>query len=274
MKKTLATLLLLAGLSPVMAQTGETGESGFAAAQPQQIAPVRLGFLARPSLTWLTADNRELDSKGVKPGFSFGLIIDMMLGRNANYAFSTGLLYNMADGGKLKYKDVRYRSANGILDQAVTDVNINLQYLEVPLTLKLKTNQIGYMTYFGQLGLQAGVNISAKQTGEYQYVEAPTNTVLIEKENINDATRLFNAGLLVGIGAEYNISGSTNILFGISYYRGFTNVLKGNVYNTNDRGVILEDNDGPDGNTITVGQLGSKRSAVLSNIALNVGVIF
>lgn len=270
MKKTLATLLLLTGLSPVMAQPGETGESGFAAAQPQQIAPVRLGFLARPSLTWLTADNRELDSKGVKPGFSFGLMVDMMLGGNANYAFSTGLLYNMADGGKLNYSSLQQFTSTDSVTQSLTDVKLNFQYLEIPLTLKLKTNQIGYMTYFGQLGLQCGVKLSAKRSGEHQSKRDPETVKLIEKENYNNETRLFNAGLLVGIGAEYNISGSTNILFGVTYFRGFTNVLKGNVYEVNENGEVETDPT----HGIPVPALGSKRSAVLSNIALNIGVIF
>lgn len=263
MKKLLTISLLFIGMMPTIAQT--EGGTGYAAVQPQEVRPVRLGFLARPALTWLTAENPELDSKGVRMGFSFGLMIDLMIAQNPNYAFSTGLLMNLADGGRLRYADVRDRSSTSVIEHAETDVNMNFQWLEIPLTLKLKTNQIGYMTYFGQLGLQGGVKLGAKMNGDYSYVD-DQRTVLIENENINDDTRLFNAGLLVGAGAEYNISGNTNILFGITYYRGFTNVLKGNVYETGEEGLVELSNGAP--------VIGAKRRAVLSNISLNLGVIF
>lgn len=268
MKKLICFSLLLLGIAPAVAQTGSTE---YAAAQPQDVRPIKLGFLAKPAATWLSADNPELDSKGVRLGFSFGLLMDFSIARSPNYALSTGLMINLADGGKLNYDDIQSRSSTSRPEQARTDVNLNFQWLEVPVTLKLKTNQIGYMTYFGQLGLQAGVNLSAKMNGEYTFVEDP-RTMSIDNENINKSTRLFNAGLLVGIGAEYNISGNTNILFGVSYYRGFTNVLKGNVYETENNKIIFEPSQETDG--IPVPAYGAKRSAVLNNISLNIGVIF
>jgi len=250
-------------------------QSEYSAAPTQEVKPVRLGFLARPALTWLSADNRELDTKGVRPGFSFGFMVDFTIAQNNNYAVATGLLINLADGGKLKYTDVREPSTNDPIEQGITDVNHNYQWLEVPLALKLKTNQIGYMTYFGQLGLQGGVKLSAKANGDFQFDSEGEDTRLIDQENINDDTRLFNAGLLVGLGAEYNISGNTNILFGITYYRGFTNILKGNVIQTNEKGEVdYQQVDDGNGNTILAPVEGAKRRATLGNIALNVGVIF
>lgn len=268
MKKLLTITLLVFGFSTAFAQDDETSatESGYNAAQPDVISPVRLGFLARPALTWLTAENPELNSKGARMGFAFGLTIDMMIAQNPNYAFNTGILMNLADGGRLRYADAESRSMNDQLEPVQTDVNLNFQWLEIPATLKLKTNQIGYMTYFGQLGLQGGVKLGAKQNGDYEFVN-DERTVLIEDENANSGTRLFNAGLLVGAGAEYNISGKTYIVFGITYYRGFTNVLKGNVLNTDDKGEVLIDH-----NNMPVP--GAKRRAMLSNISLNLGVIF
>ncbi len=273
MKKLICFSLLLLGIAPAVAQTGSTE---YAAAQPQDVRPIKLGFLAKPAATWLSADNPELDSKGVRLGFSFGLLMDFSIARSPNYALSTGLMINLADGGKLNYADYQTPSnpqGTEFRDYyGTTDISLNFQWLEVPVTLKLKTNQIGYMTYFGQLGLQGGVNLSAKQSGDFRFktTEAPR---LIENENINKSTRLFNAGLLVGIGAEYNISGNTNILFGVSYYRGFTNVLKGNVYQLeSDDNVFLQNSEDPDVGPEPL--YGAKRSAVLNNISLNIGVIF
>lgn len=277
MKNLLFISLLAFGLTPVYAQdTGSSQASEYSPAPTQDVRPVRLGFLARPALTWLTAENPELDSKGVRMGFSFGFMVDFTIAQNNNYALGTGLLINLADGGKLKYADYDPEALeNNEIVRGVTNVSHNYQWLEVPLTLKLKTNQIGYMTYFGQLGLQGGVKLSAKQNGDFEKNEEGTRANIIDNENINDDTQLFNAGLLVGLGAEYNISGNTNIVFGITYYRGFTNVLKDDVFATNDDGEVEFKNiDDGEGGTLLAPITGSKRRAMLSNISLNVGVIF
>lgn len=265
MRNTLIIFALTIFSSGLFAQDSQS--SGYSTAAAQDIKPVRLGFVAAPALTWLQADNRELDSKGVRAGFAFGVLVDFTIAQSENYAFSTGLLMNMQDGGKLNYANVQQRSSNSGFEQVDTRVNLNLQYVQVPLTLKLKTNQIGYMSYFGQLGILGGLKLSARENGEYQYESIPTTTVLIERENANDDTQLFNAGMLVGIGTEYNISGNTNLVFGLSYFHGFTNVLRRNVVQTNDKGEVLFDQDGQP-------LLGSKRRAVLRNISLNIGVIF
>lgn len=273
MRKLLMITPLLFGLLAVSAPSSAQG-TGYSTAAQAPVKTVRLGFLTKPALTWLTADNQELNSKGVRAGFSFGFMVDFTIARNNNYAVATGLMLNMADGGKLKSDELREVKGVTGLQHVKSEMNTNYQWLEVPLTLKLKTNQIGYMTYFGHLGLQGGVKLSAKQSGEYHAKNGPNVTPeTLTKENINSDTRLFNAGLLVGIGVEYNISGSTNLVFGVNYYRGFTNVLKGNVYQIDKDGDIAftEFND-ESGNQIPA--TGSKRSAILSNISLSVGVLF
>ena len=39
-----------------------------------------------------------------------------------------------------------------------------MQYINIPLGLKLKTNEIGYFTFYANLGLDAGINIKALGT--------------------------------------------------------------------------------------------------------------
>ena len=47
----------------------------------------------------------------------------------------------------------------------------------------------------------------------------------LEKENMQDDIALYKASLIVGAGAEYNFSGSTSIMFGLTYNNGFMNIL-------------------------------------------------
>lgn len=260
-------LILFAAISLSFNLKSQSDIQGFQVVQQEEVKPVRLGFIAAPALTWLSVENREIDSKGLRAGFSFGALVDFTIAKTENYAFSTGVMMNMADGGSMEYMTVvPERGEIGTLEPAMRDVSLNLQYLQVPLTLKLKTNEIGYMSYFGQLGLQGGIKFSARENGEYEYIRDPNSRVVIERENVNDETQLFNAGMLVGLGTEYNITGSTYLVFGLSYYHGFTNVLNNSVLLLDQDGEVVFDNGIP--------LTGGKRRGTLRNITLNVAVIF
>ena len=87
------------------------------------------------------------------------------------------------------------------------------QYVELPLTVKLKTNEIGYMTYFGQIGFDAGVRVAAKgraEGGDY--------------EDIGEFSNILRVALVVGGGLEYNFSGNTSAIIGVKYSNAFTSV--------------------------------------------------
>lgn len=260
-------LILFAVLTLSFNLKSQSDIQGYQVVQQEEVKPVRLGFIAAPALTWLSVENQEIDSKGLRAGFSFGALIDFTIAKTENYAFSTGIMMNMADGGNLQNLTVvPERGEPGGLEPAMRDVSLSLQYLQVPLTLKLKTNEIGYMSYYGQLGLQGGIKFGARENGEYEYLRDPNSRVVIERENVNDETQLFNAGMLVGIGTEYNISGSTYLVFGLSYYHGFTNVLSNSVLLLDQDGEVVFDNGIP--------LTGGKRRGTLRNITLNVAVIF
>ena len=95
-------------------------------------------------------------------------------------------------------------------------INFSLQYIKIPLALKFKTKEIGYFTYFAQIGLEAGVNVKAN-------VSIDANN--IDKEKVTDEVKLFNAGYLIGGGVEYSIGGNTSIILGIQYENGFLDII-------------------------------------------------
>jgi hypothetical protein len=94
----------------------------------------------------------------------------------------------------------------------------------------MKTNEIGYMTYFGQFGLITGIKTKARATDNAAKFDLENKTAAKEAEisdlNIDDDMQLFRFQLSIGGGAEYNISGSTSLVFGINYNLGFSNVLR------------------------------------------------
>jgi hypothetical protein len=114
----------------------------------------RFGIKAAPNLGFIHPDTKELKNDGSRLGFTFGLMGDFLFGsNNRNYAFSTGLYLNSV-GGKTTYPSP--------LGGTNLGTETKLQYIELPLTLKLMTNEIGYITYYGQIGFGTAFNIAAK----------------------------------------------------------------------------------------------------------------
>ncbi|MGB0165925.1 MAG: porin family protein [Luteibaculum sp.] len=165
----------------------------------------RLGLHFSPNFGWFKSDENNLENDGSVLNYSYGLITEFNLGESQNYAVATGLsVFNQS--GALKVED-----ENGDIE-----VKQRLQYLEIPAVLKLKSNEIGYLTYFGKFGLSNKFNIAAETETKFGGQE---NT-----ETNKSDVQFYSASLLVGVGAEYNLSGNTSFLFGLDFHNGFTNL--------------------------------------------------
>jgi opacity protein-like surface antigen len=175
----------------------------------------RFGIKAAPNLGFIHPDTKELKNDGSRLGFTFGLMGDFLFGSNKNYAFSTGLYLNSV-GGKTTYPSP--------LGGTNLGTETKLQYIELPLTLKLMTNEIGYITYYGQIGFGTAFNIAAKS--DFDSFDANGKIVRITDEDVMDNTQLFKASLVVGAGMHYNFSGNTALMVGVTYNNGFTNINK------------------------------------------------
>jgi len=103
----------------------------------------------------------------------------------------------------------------------------NLRYIEIPVTLKMRTRRFSDMAFFGQLGLNTGFNIGAKSKDQFEYTNEDGELIsLNEEENeIKDQINLLNASFIIGIGLEYFVDESISIIAGINYLGGFTNIL-------------------------------------------------
>lgn len=175
---------------------------------------IRLGLTLSPQLAWLNGGDKNLQSNGTYLGFSYGLLMDIVF--KTNYAFSTGIIVSY-DGGKLTYTESSKFNTYG--EQTFlpsTNVDYRTQYLQVPLTMKLRTNQIGYITYFGQFGLQGGIRIRSRAD------ISSSNTPLAEdKVDFSKDVTLPDLGLLIGGGFEYALTGNTALTTSLQFYNGF-----------------------------------------------------
>lgn len=163
----------------------------------------RLGLAINPNIGWFRYNDDKFESSS-KLGFSYGLIAD--LGFAKNYYFSTGLLINSisssltspnADGaGSIKYDLVR------------------LQYVDIPLTIKLKSEENDLGRFYGQFGFTTGFKVSGKQR-----IEGETKKNDIPKDD------LFRLGLQLGGGAEWRLNDNLSVLTGLSFNNGFTRAI-------------------------------------------------
>jgi len=169
-----------------------------------------------PAITWFSNDRRELDTKGAELGISYGLAMDHFF--SEKYALSTGVSISSL-GGNLMYDDtVLIKTAYDTVEiPQGNGIRYRIKYVNIPFGLKLKTVEIGYKTFFVDLGLKAMFRISAK---------ASADNGLLNKDKVEDEIQLFNMAYFFGAGMEYSLGGSTAIVGGIYYTHSFLDITK------------------------------------------------
>ncbi len=181
---------------------------------------MKFAVVVDPKFSWLNSDVKGVDRNGSHFGVNIGLNVDKFFAQN--YAIMSGISIDNT-GGKLSYDKVKYLDTKAEADsvRAGSTLNYKLQYINIPLGLKLKTNEIGYLTFFTHLGLNAGINIKA--IGEIDDYE-------LNNTNISNEIRRFNLGYFIGAGVEYSIGGNAAIIAGLTYTNGFVDITTDNDY--------------------------------------------
>ena len=163
-------------------------------------AQFEIGLKVSPAITSLRAESpsaNALASDASKFGFGGGLVVDYFFGEN--YAFSTGLLLT-GKGGTISYKDV----SSGVTGQTFTaKQKFSTQYLGIPLTVKLFTNEVAPDTrlYF-QVGGSLNVPIGTRINSSKFYTDPATN----KESKASDHVLIFDADALASIGAEFQLA--------------------------------------------------------------------
>lgn len=144
-----------------------------------------------------------VNPNGVGGRFIFGPIFDLFV--TENYYFSTGLLYAPKRIG-ISVTDTQ--SPIGTSEQVY-----RLQYLQLPASLKLFTNELALDTrvYF-QIGGSLDVKIASSTKDDYAI-------------NYIDRTRLFDFTVQLGTGVEYRLGYNTLLFGGFFYNRGLVNAV-------------------------------------------------
>ncbi|MEA5459656.1 hypothetical protein VB796_11425 [Arcicella sp. LKC2W] len=197
---------------------------------------LKMGFRFSPGImiNYVEASKnfKGFESNGANVRLSLGPIADFYI--TDKYAFSTGLWYTV--------KSVNYSMHGTFYDNELfkttpltadeirgTEANFNLQYLQLPLTMKIFSDNILDDTpVYLQFGGTVDIKIAEKA------LDKTRNALFQYQERLASSQSIFSfgdVGLLLGIGGEKSISrGGDAFFFGLQYQRGFVEINRSRTF--------------------------------------------
>jgi hypothetical protein len=199
----------------------------------QSTSKVRFGLSINPSINWLSAQNKnKFESNGATFGFGAALNAEIKISQTAS--FTTGLSFT-TQGGNMIYNDTTYyQYSNSELQELKGPIEGNftnllqerktkINYVNLPLGIKLNTPEFGLLKYYGEFGLNLSFRTSSSTEDITTNIVSNEDEVLTNIVNTDD-TQFLNMGFNFGVGAEYNIAGTTSLFFTIRYNNNFINM--------------------------------------------------
>lgn len=151
----------------------------------------------------------DVEADGSVFKFSMGLIYDHEL--TETYYFSTGLIFVPKQVAFMVTEEPDQPTANYTKKSPYESYRLN--YLQIPVSLKLFTNEVQPDTrVFFQVGMAPEIKVFSEPTEE--------DYDLIEEFKGFDATILFGGGV------EYRAGINTTLFASVTYQRGLNNVIK------------------------------------------------
>lgn len=172
------------------------------------------GLKASPQVSWMKPNVDGFENTGAKAGFAWGFIAEFNFTENHSIATGFNMLFN---GGKLKFQ-TEQAGVTGTMNR-----NYFLKYIELPLTLKMRTNPISGIRYFGRIGLGTGFKIGSKVIDEFT---PATGVTITSPKTSYDKVSFARESLIVGLGGEYELAEGPRLGVELTFNNGFTNVLR------------------------------------------------
>ena len=196
------------------------------------MAQVEIGLMISPTITgnrFIAEDRYNFEKENSSLRLGVGVVADYFFAQN--YAFSTGLIYR-SKGSEISYNYTREDAGGATVTTRGKD-DISLQYIELPVTLKLFTNEVapGTIAYF-----QVGGSLNTKVAAQVN------NKKVIDGEKVGKRFNIFEADALLGGGVEFQMGQSTKIFGGITYHRGLTDIDDYYEKQLGDKNIALKNN--------------------------------
>ena len=147
----------------------------------------RFGLRGNVSTDWLSPDNtKDFSSEGIGLGYGWGFQMEFKLGESTTSlvtgvnltTFSAGLNYlggsdmpldptyyildNDDDFVPWEAETLPINHVNGNEYYQLEERKYKINYVTIPISLKMKTKEIGYFTYFGEFGANLGIKTKTR----------------------------------------------------------------------------------------------------------------
>lgn len=200
---------------------------------------VRVGAHFSPNIGWIKSDDRRLVADGSRMSYAYGFGTDWRIHKNLSFYGGFDILSlqsRIINRATLPFSIVS--PAPRIDTSTSTNYLYKNQYLEFPLLFTGKTNEIGYLTYFIQAGISPAILLTSKAR-----MTASTSNISWEGDaKINaekddeyhtafDNTTIGRVGFVMGLGAEYNLGGTTSVYGSLHFNNGLTRMMKSSSLN-------------------------------------------
>ena len=196
------------------------------------MAQMEIGIQFSPTIAgnrFIAEDRHGFEKNSNTLRVGVGVIGDYFFSNN--YAFSSGLMYR-SKGSKIRYNFMTENPDGSPMTVPAED-DLTVQYLEIPITLKLFTNEVApdVVLYF-----QVGGSLGTKVSGQVN------NQKVINGEKTAKRFNVFETSAILGTGAEMQLGQSTKLFGGITYLRGLSNIDNFYSDRLGDKNISLKNN--------------------------------
>ena len=174
-------------------------------------SPLKFTISAASHLNWLFSDHPDNTPGPVRLGGGAELHLDYFF--EPHFAFSTGVIWTLTGGNMIYSKSVPMSFITGLYTLPPgAQLTYRLQFVEIPLGLKLVSREIGYSTFFSDFGINPMWR--NKATGD-------TSDGMNEKNPIFKEVSRYNVGYHVELGICYSLGNKTSIVVSGFYKNTF-----------------------------------------------------
>ena len=172
---------------------------------------------------WFASDAQGYSNEGTEFGGSWGFTADIFL--MDNYSFTSGFDVVYLNSS-ISYPDHKPHEILAVMVPGTSTRKYKTKYIEIPLIFTMKTNDIGKLRYYAQIGFGMGFLLSAKADETFIADDGSMQTT--ETVNAYDDLKFTRESFIIGAGIEIPIQGSTYVRTGLKFDNAFVNVLEGN----------------------------------------------
>jgi len=210
---------------------------------------IEFGLGTTPFISWISPSNKAISNGGANPSFGFGAKINYNL--SSKYAFGFEInLQNIGASLKADNAVVRHHNINDTVSNF--GINYNLQYLDLPIFIKMHTVPQNNRSFYGEFGGSLGFLL--KQRGDVNSDKYNKDDINLSEpdeddkfdlkstnnaESYNITANKLRAGLMFGAGVNLHLSNSSRVELGLRYHMGLTDLLSEDKWTANSNGIGL-----------------------------------